>query len=404
MHEHRYDKHRMNRGDYEKLHKGLKRHKKMMHDDRVNFHRKINELFFLSRYIKIFRKITLIVTIVIILFLLKVIGFKVATVIIILILLINEGTIIYMISRMEKRFINPMAKLQGGVRKIAEGDYSVRLEATERNEVGLLTNEFNKMARRLEEGEKIKKDYEDNRKALIANISHDLKTPITSINGYVEGLLERVVPEENIDNYLKVIKSNAAYMNRLIDDLFLFSKLDMQKLEFIFNKTNIKLYIEDIVEEFYFVLEEKQIGFDYSLGVKEEIFVNIDGKRLYRALRNIIDNAIKYGQGIENLRIEISLYNDLDNIFITISDNGYGIEKDKVDKIFKRFYRVDTERTKDFNSTGLGLAITKEIVDAHKGEIYVSSEVDVGTSFTIRLPIYKEGDDRDGEQDINNRG
>ncbi|WP_297635241.1 HAMP domain-containing sensor histidine kinase [uncultured Clostridium sp.] len=397
MHEHRHDRHHMHRSDYEKLHKGLKRHKKMMHEDRKNFHRKMNELFFLSKYIRIFRKITLIVTLVIILFLLKVIGFKVATVIIVLILLINEGTIIYMISRMEKRFVNPMSKLQGGVRKIAEGDYSVRLEATEINEVGLLTNEFNEMARRLEEAEKVKKDYEENRKSLITNISHDLKTPITSINGYVEGLLEKVVPEENVDNYLKVIKSNAAYMNRLIDDLFLFSKLDMQKLEFVFNKTNIKLYIEDIVEEFYFILEEKQIGFEYSLGIEEETFVNIDGKRLYRALRNIIDNAIKYGQGREDLKIEISLYSNLDNIFITISDNGYGIEEESVDKIFKRFYRVDKERTKDFNSTGLGLAITKEIIDAHNGEIYVSSEVNVGTSFTIQLPIYNEGDEIDGK-------
>ncbi|MGL5646375.1 MAG: sensor histidine kinase [Clostridium sp.] len=371
---------------------GMKRHNKMMHEDRRNIHRRINELFFLSKYIRIFKSVTLIVTLVIILFLLKIIGFKIATVVIVIILLLNEITIIYMISRMERRFITPMGKLQQGVRKIAEGDYTVRLKSTEKNEVELLTKEFNKMAERLEDGEKIKKEYEENRKFLITNISHDLKTPITSINGYVEGLLEGVVKEENVENYLKVIKTNAEYMNRLIDDLFLFSKLDMQKIEFIFSKTNIKLYLEDIVEEFYFILEEKKIKCTYVFDIPENMYVNIDGKRLYRALRNILDNGIKYGRGKEDLEIEISLYNDFDNVFIEITDNGYGIEKDQVDKIFKRFYRVDKERTKDFNSTGLGLAITKEIIDAHNGEIYVSSEVNVGTSFTIKLPIYKEGE------------
>ncbi|MGL5414254.1 MAG: sensor histidine kinase [Clostridium sp.] len=379
-----------------KLREGMKRHNQMMHEDRRNIHRRINELFFLSKYIRIFKSVTLIVTLVIILFLLKIIGFKIATVVIVIILLLNEITIIYMISRMERRFITPMGKLQQGVRKIAEGDYTVRLKSTEKNEVELLTKEFNKMAERLEDGEKIKKEYEENRKFLITNISHDLKTPITSINGYVEGLLEGVVKEENVENYLKVIKTNAEYMNRLIDDLFLFSKLDMQKIEFIFSKTNIKLYLEDIVEEFYFILEEKKIKCTYVFDIPENMYVNIDGKRLYRALRNILDNGIKYGRGKEDLEIEISLYNDFDNVFIGITDNGYGIEKDQVDKIFKRFYRVDKERTKDFNSTGLGLAITKEIIDAHNGEIYVSSEVNVGTSFTIKLPIYKEGE-KDGK-------
>ena len=392
--EKRHREHRMHHQKNYGHHRKHNMHHREFHKEMVD--RKLNELFFLHKYMKIFRKITLIVSIVIILFLLKVIGFKMATWIIILVLIINEGTIVYMISRMEKRFVKPMEKLQSGVRKIADGDYTVRLETDTRNEIGILTREFNKMASKLEEGEKIKKEYEENRKALLANVSHDLKTPITCINGYVEGLLENVVSKDNVDNYLKVIKSNAEYMNRLIDDLFLFSKLDMQKLDFKFEKTNIKLYLNDIVEEFSFILDEKEIKFSYEESIDTETFVNIDGKRLYRSIRNILDNAIKYGLDKENLKIEMMLYKDKDSIFIGIEDNGFGIEKDKVDKIFQRFYRVDKERTKDLNSTWLGLAITKEIVDAHKGEIYVSSEVNIGTNFTIRLPIFKE-DKNNGE-------
>ena len=213
-------------------------------------YKRMRELYFLSKYMHHFKRITLIITLVIVLFMFKIIGMRATTIIITLILAVNEFTIIYMITRVEKRFVIPMAKVQEGVRKISRGDYSFRIEGNWRNEVGILTREFNKMASKLEEGEKLKKEYENNRKELIANISHDLKTPITSINGYVEGLLENVVPEEKVESYLKTIRSNAAYMNRLIDDLFLFSKLDMQKLDFTFTRTNIKHYIEDIVEEF----------------------------------------------------------------------------------------------------------------------------------------------------------
>lgn len=382
--EKRHREHRMHHQKNYGHHRKHNIHHREFHKEMVD--RKLNELFFLHKYMKIFRKITLIVSIVIILFLLKVIGFKLATWLIILVLIINEGTIVYMISRMEKRFVKPMEKLQSGVRKIADGDYTVRLETDTKNEIGILTREFNKMASKLEEGEKIKKEYEENRKALLANVSHDLKTPITCINGYVEGLLENVVSKDNVDNYLKVIKSNAEYMNRLIDDLFLFSKLDMQKLDFKFEKTNIKLYLNDIVEEFSFILDEKEIKFSYEESIDTETFVNIDGKRLYRSIRNILDNAIKYGLDKENLKIEMMLYKDKDSIFIGIEDNGFGIEKDKVDKIFQRFYRVDKARSRSVGGTGLGLAITKHIVNSLKGRICVESEFQKGSKFIVTLP------------------
>lgn len=375
----------------------MKKHKKMNPIMRHRMmHRRLNELYFLNRYMHIFKRITLVITLVIILFMYKIIGFKVATIIITLILIVNEGTIIYMISRLEKRFIAPMGKLQKGVKKISQGDYSVRLEEDIENEIGILTREFNKMAIKLEESERIKKEYENNRKELITNISHDLKTPITSINGYVEALIEDVVPEEKVNNYLKTIRSNASYMNKLIDDLFLFSKLDMQKLDFKFIRTNIKYYLYDMVEEFGFILQEKGIKFSYDDEIENDIFVKLDGKRLYRSIRNLIDNAIKYGGDKEDLKVKIRMYEKDSFVYIEIIDNGPGIERDKIKNIFNRFYRIDKERTKDLSSTGLGLAIAKEIIEAHGGIIYADSELGLGSKFTIKMPILtKERDNKD---------
>ncbi|AKA69352.1 hypothetical protein CSCA_2227 [Clostridium scatologenes] len=283
--------------------------------------------------------------------------------------------------------MKPIESLKTGVEQIAKGNYEVRIEKKVYNEIGILIDEFNKMAEKLEQGEKLKKEYEENRKTLIANISHDLKTPITSINGYVEAILDGVAHSpDTINSYLKTIHSNIDYINRLIDDLFLFSKLDMQKVDFKFEKVKIKPFMQDLMEEFAFVLGEKNIKFSFTDKIEREIEVNIDGKRIYQTIRNIIGNAVKYGEK-ETLAISIGLKDEKDHIKIIISDNGPGIAQDKLPYVFDRFYRIDTERTKDLMSTGLGLAIAKEMVEAHGGEISVQSILSEGSTFIVELPI-----------------
>jgi len=140
------------------------------------------------------------------------------------------------------------------------------------------------------------------------------------------------------------------------------------------------------MEEFKFTLREKGVICDYIDRVPEGIKVNMDGKRIYQVIRNIIDNAVKYGQEV-GLAIEVELLKEDEFVNINIKDNGPGIEEEKVKNIFDRFYRVDIERTKDLTSTGLGLAIAKELVEAHGGKVFVSSVIKVGSCFTVRLPI-----------------
>lgn len=290
---------------------------------------------------------------------------------------------------LEKRILKPISQLKKGVDEISKGNYQVAVENEVSSEIKDLVDSFNEMAKKLSEGERLKKAYEENRRMLVANISHDLKTPITSIQGYIETMLEMdEITQDKINKYHHIIYNNAVYMNKLIDDLFLFSKLDMDKLELNLEKIDVSAFIEDVMEEFKYELEDKGIEFYYDNQLLQSFNINIDRKRVHQIFRNIIGNAVKYGLR-DSLYIKVRLYKQADYLCIDIHNNGPTIPKDKLHHIFDRFYRIDYARTKDLMSTGLGLAIAKELVEAHKGKIKVESEEVKGTCFTIMFPQNK---------------
>lgn len=291
--------------------------------------------------------------------------------------------------RIRDRILKPVDELKNGVDEIANGNYDVKIDSGTISEINALTDAFNKMSTKLKEDEVLKSEYEENRKVLIANISHDLKTPITAIRGYIEALLERddLTNEKKI-KYFKIIASNADYMNNLIDDLFLFSKLDMQKLDFNFEIANIRSFFYDMIEEFRLDFEEKNISFEYRDDLIHDCKARIDPKRFHQVIQNIVGNAVRYGQK-EGLEISVKLYQSAELSFIDISNNGPEIPEEKLSRIFERFYRVDSERTKNLDGTGLGLAIARELVEAHGGKISVTNKFSGGVCFTIALPIMK---------------
>jgi signal transduction histidine kinase len=350
---------------------------------RKYYKRHFHEFQRLHKFLIFFKPGTFILNLFILYLLFKWIGMQSVGLFFVLLLFLKEVGQFIFLHRLEKRILNPIVELKNGVDEISKGNYNVHIECSVQNEIGMLVESFNDMARKLSQGEKLKNEYENNRKLLIANISHDLKTPITSIQGYIEALQDpSSLPPENIEKYLQVIYRNTAYMNKLIDDLFLFSKLDLHKLEFDFQKVHIKSFMADLMEEFKFDLEEKYINFNYIDKVKEDVQIEVDGKRLNQAFGNIIGNAVKYSD-TSYLALDV-LMEQMDGIIkIHITDNGPGIPKDKLPFIFNRFYRIDHERTKDLVSTGLGLAIAKELIEAHNGAIEVSSTPGVGTTFTI---------------------
>ncbi len=294
-------------------------------------------------------------------------------------------------ARLEKQILQPIDTLIEGVEEIAKGNYDTEIIHPTRNKIQALIASFNNMAKKLKKGEEMQKEYEENRKLLIANISHDLKTPITSIQGYMEAILDGVVPKDKIGTYFKTIYSNTQYMNKLIDDLFLFSKIDMDKLDYHFEKVSIHAFTSDLMEEFSFDFAENDLAFTYTNNLEEDCFVRIDRKRIHQAVQNIIGNSRKYGDE-HDLALNCELARRENVIALSIKDNGPGIPSDKLPYIFNRFYRIEKERTKNLMSTGLGLSIAKELVKAHGGDISVCSVEGEGSCFTIILPIFLRGE------------
>jgi signal transduction histidine kinase len=313
------------------------------------------------------------------------------------VILITVGTIreIAVFRRFDTRILTPISALEDAAGEIARGNYGVRVSSEGPTEISGLIEAFNMMAKSIAESEALKADYEKNRKELIASISHDLKTPISSVLGYVEAMEDaRLSEPDRVPRYLKVIAANAAYMNRLIDDLFLFSKLDMRKLELCFEETALKPFMADLIEEFMIELSERGGSLAYADGLSPYDRAKLDPKRFCQVLRNIVANAVKYGPG-ERLSVVVEARVE-GSFFITIiRDNGPGVPPEKLGRIFERFYRIEAERTKDLASTGLGLAIAKELVEAHGGSILASNlPGSGGLEFAIALPLSgaKEGE------------
>jgi len=300
--------------------------------------------------------------------------------------------------RIYKRILKPIETLRDGMESVAKGKYD-SVEAHGGFALQSLIVAFNQMTDELRLAEELKAKYELNRKELVANISHDLKTPITSINGYVDGIVDGVAnTAEKQERYIQIIQQNAKYMNRLIDDLILYSKLDVQKIDFDFRDIDFTLYVEDLYNEMSLELEEQGCTLELNNQVNGSMIIPIDGQHLTRAIRNIVSNAVKYNDR-EQSKIKMDLIYEHDRVELCIQDNGPGILEDKLKSIFDRFYRVDNARTTDVGGSGLGLAIAKEIVSAHGGTISARSQLGLGTTICIQLYVQRK-DENDLEEGV----
>ncbi len=302
---------------------------------------------------------------------------------------IREITTLMFSYQMKNNIIRPLEHLQQGVEEVAGGNYGYTIDEEVPSSISGLFRSFNKMSHQLKEGQIMKEKYERNRNELIAGISHDLKTPITSIMGYVEGINEGVAnTEEKMHTYMDIIYKNASYTNQLIDDLFLFSKLDINQVTYQYERVCLQSYFEDIFIEKKIDLEDKGHQVAYAINVNEGLEMAIDPKLIYRVVANIISNAVKYNDK-EHLELGIKVKQLADEavtgIQLSVSDNGAGIDKEQLDHIFDVFYRADASRNKDIGGSGLGLSISKQLVEAHGGHIWAESELGVGTTFHLTL-------------------
>lgn len=286
--------------------------------------------------------------------------------------------------------INPIRKLEVAAQNITAGNLDFTIESDGKDEIDKLCQSFEEMRRRLKESAEEKVSGEQENKELISNISHDLKTPITAIKGYVEGIMDGVAdtPEKH-DKYIRTIYNKANEMDTLISELTLYSNIDTNRIPYNFNRINVSDYFEDCVEEVGLDLEDKNIRLTYVNNVERDVLIIADPEQIRRVINNIIGNSIKYmdkEQGIINIYIR-----DVgDFIQVEIEDNGKGIASKDLPYIFDRFYRTDASRNSATGGSGIGLSIVKKIIEDHGGKIWANSKEENGTIMYFVIRKYQE--------------
>ncbi|MED3573116.1 HAMP domain-containing sensor histidine kinase [Cytobacillus praedii] len=301
------------------------------------------------------------------------------------------GILNYLVSR---SIIKPISVLRKGAERIKSGDLNFQIAAASKNEIGQLNQAFEEMRIKLKESVDLQIQYEENRKELLSNISHDLKTPITSIIGYVEGIKDGVAnTPEKMNKYLNTVYTKAKDLDLLIDELFLFSKLDLQKEQFSFEKVELVQYLKDFVEELSLDLVQQGILLELSPALKP-VYIIADREKLKRVMSNLINNSIK-NMNKDEKRICISLHERSNDLIIQVIDNGSGIKPEALPFIFNRFYRAEQSRNSQTGGSGLGLAIVKKIIIEHGGEVWAASELNKGTSIFFTLnKVIEIGDEK----------
>lgn len=298
----------------------------------------------------------------------------------------------YLLTRWIQRSVfNPINQLNVAMQKIAEGNFDYRLSSTsaeDQSEISSLYKNYEDMRLRLKESADEKIEHERKNKELISNISHDLKTPITSIKGYVEGIMDGVADTpEKMDKYIKTIYNKANDMDRLINELTIYSGIDNNKIPYTFHRINVADYFGDCVEEVGLDLESKNIQLNYSNLVDNDTLIVADPEQMKRVINNIIGNSVKYMDKQKGV-IDIRILDEVDSIRVEIEDNGKGIDQKDLPNIFERFYRTDTSRNSAQGGSGIGLSIVKKIIEDHGGYIWATSKEGEGTCMHFVLRKY----------------
>lgn len=270
----------------------------------------------------------------------------------------------------------PLRRITEAATQYASGNLDYEIPITTQDEMGYLSASLNYMSSHL-------KDMEDYQKKFIANVSHDFRSPLTSIKGYVEAIADGTIPPEMQDKYLKIILFETERLTDLTRDLLTLNEFDRKDL--MLNKTNFDIHevIKSTAESFEGRCLEKKISIELLLASRT-LFVTADRSKIQQVLYNLMDNAIKFSNPESGITIETTDRND--KVYVSVKDHGLGIPKKSLNKIWDRFYKSDLSRGKDKKGTGLGLSIVKEIIQAHDENINVISTEGVGTEFIFSLP------------------
>lgn len=289
-----------------------------------------------------------------------------------------------------KGVAGPLSRMQIATQNIKDGNLDYELEVETDDEIGQLCMDFEEMRLRLKAnaGEKLKSDRDN--KELISNISHDLKTPITAIKGYAEGIIDGVAATpEKIDKYIRTIYNKADEMNTLVNELTLYSKIDTNRIPYNFNTLSVGAYFDDCAEDLSLELEAKGVEFGYFNYVNKEVEIIADAEQVKRVINNIVTNSLKY-MDKEKALINLRVKDVGDFIQVELEDNGKGIGAKDLPNIFDRFYRTDASRNSAMGGSGIGLSIVKKVIEEHGGKIWATSREGTGTVMYFVLRKYEE--------------
>ena len=273
----------------------------------------------------------------------------------------------------------PLAKIMKGASEYASGNLEYRIDVTSEDELGYLAQTLNYMS------DKLNRNGEYQRK-FIANVSHDFRSPLTSIKGYVNAILDGTIPYEMQERYLKIIAFESERLEKLTRSLLTLNELDIKKRMMQLHPFDINDTIKNTAATFEGICSNRQIRLELLL-CGRELLVNADMEQIQQVLYNLLDNAIKFSNDNSSIQIETTVKNG--KVFVSVKDHGSGIPKDSIAKIWDRFYKIDASRGKDRKGTGLGLSIVKEIINAHNQHIDVISTESVGTEFIFTLEKIK---------------
>lgn len=291
------------------------------------------------------------------------------------ILLLAISLTIVMVLINTRYLIKPITTLTKATKSLATGNYNVELDSNRDDELGQLSHSFLQMARKLEQ-------MDDMRKEFISNISHDIQSPLSNINGYTNLLDHDSLSKEDRTQYVTIINGEIKRLSSLTKQLLLLASLDRN--EDVMNKSvfNISEQIKSLIRNYQWAISEKGLMLSYSL---PDIEIMGDPSLLATVWDNLLSNAIKYNK--HSGSIEISIEERGKSVLVTFVDTGSGMSDTEVDRIFERFYRADKARTRTVEGTGLGLSIVETIVELHSGHITVKSKEKEGSTFIIELPV-----------------
>lgn len=282
----------------------------------------------------------------------------------------------------------PIQRIRKGAGEYALGNYDVPIGMSREDELGFLADTMDFMAESL-------KDYDEDQRKLISNISHDFRSPLTSIKGYIEAILDGTIPFEIQEKYLNIVLRETERLTKLTSGLLTLNSMDPKQHRLCRTRFDINTVIKNTAATFEGTCTSKRISVELLFSDWES-YVYADMGKIQQVLYNLIDNAIKFSQPDSVISVETTL--KYDKLFVSVRDTGAGIPKDSLKKIWERFYKTDASRGKDKKGTGLGLAIVKEIIQLHDENINVISTEGVGSEFIFSLTRAEETPSQTAEQ------